>query len=142
MATPMDRIRNRQLELQRKAHAFREHRYLTGAEISAVHRNEAGKDRLAGMPVITHRQLAVLREMCNRHGRVTLDDRFYEMFKRHRRRQLRACAQALTRQARALSKLAKKYFYHPQIVIVEPQVARHYPVNGNLKRVSGRSAAR
>ena len=123
MATPMYRIGNRQAGLMAEARALQGYQYLTSAEISALHPNDAGKDRLAGTPVITPKQIARLRATYEISGRPTRSGvkrtgGFCGALQRYRKHQLRAEAQKLRARARALDKVAQRYVFRPGVPAV------------------------
>ena len=109
MVAPMTKIGNRESFLLAQARVLEGYRY------------EVGKEQMAGMPVITPQQLAVLRGKYDLQGHSTgrgqvgakRTDGFCGVLRRHRRYQLRMEAKRLRRQARALEKVAMSYFFQP-----------------------------
>ena len=119
MATaPMTKIGNRQQQLLARARVLEAHQYLTSAEISALHPEEAGKDRLEGTPVLAPKQIARFRAIYEISGRPTRSGvkragGFCGALHRYRRNQLRAEARELRSRVRALDKVAKSYVFRP-----------------------------
>ena len=119
---PMTKIGNRQLQLLARARMLEAHQYLTSAEISALHPNDAGKDRLMGT-LVAPKQIARLRAVYDIHGRrptrsgVKRTGGFCGALQRYRKHQLRAEAQKLRARARALDKVAQRYVFRPSEVV-------------------------
>ena len=121
MATPMYKIGNRQAQLLAEARALQGYQYLTSAEVSALHPNDAGKDRLMGT-LVAPKQIARLRAVYDIHGRPTRSGvkrtgGFCGALQRYRKHQLRAEAQKLRARARALDKVAQRYVFRPSEVV-------------------------